>query len=315
MMDFVVPEKMDGWRVEKACASFFPGRTRTQWVDLLQAGKIRVDGFVVPKGARLRSGSVLAFLEIPPRADEWPPAWTEPERVQVVWDGAGAVVLDKPPGLPTLPLRPLDAPTAAGALFARFGIAGNPASEAGIVNRLDTGTSGLLLAGRTLQAQERLRQRFASHHVEKTYKALVHGCFPEGVQWLSGRVITTGGARVRYERGEGDSGQLAISRVVRLWAGTHFSLVEVATRFGRRHQVRVQLADAGFPLFNDTLYGKPDGWPENEHFLWACRLAFADPDSDDWQVVASRNLPLHWLALAERLGFLQCLGDVRPFPA
>lgn len=316
MKSFIVPVEMDGWRVEKACMSLFPGRTRSQWLELMAQGQIRIDGGSVAKGSRLKAGSELALQEIPPRADEWHPAWTDPDLLPVVFETGSVLVVDKPPGLPTLPLRVWDAPTAAGALYARFGIAGTPASEAGIVNRLDTGTSGLLLAGRTARAQEKLRQRMASHHVEKTYRALVHGRFPDGVHWFSGRVITTGGARVHYEHSDardGGAGQLAVSRVTRLWEGDRHSLVEVVTRYGRRHQVRIQLADAGFPLFNDGLYGQNDGWPETEHFLWAFRLTFADPETDAPHTVFSRSLPAHWLELAHQMGFLQTLGPVEAF--
>lgn len=310
---------MNGWRIEKACSALFPGRTRTQWLDFLQQGKIRSRKGIWVKGDRVTAGDAIIFLEIPPKADEWRPAWTKPSQIAVAWESERVLVVDKPPGLPTLPLHMQDAPTAAGALYARFGIVSIPASEAGIVNRLDTGTSGLLLAGRTLNAQEKLRHRFASHHIEKTYRALVHGRFPEGVIWLSGRVITTGGPKVRYERYERDvnlcrvGNQLAVSRVIRLWAGSQHSFVEVTTRFGRRHQVRIQLADAGFPLFNDHLYGTYDGWPENEHFLWACRVTFADPESDKLHTVSSCRLPSHWLELARNLGFETELGFVEAF--
>ncbi len=301
--DQVVTEPMSGWRVEKICAHLFPGRTRPQWQNLIDEGQVLLDGRRARRGDRPAAGATLRLLALPPEADAWTPAPTDPSLIRLVLTTSTVVLADKPPGLPTLPLTPADAPTAAGALFAAVpGIVGAPPREAGIVNRLDNDTAGLLVAGLTPPLQERLRQRFASHRIEKTYLALVHGRFPERQQWLTGRVFTQGTSRVRYEPGEGAGGQMAISLASRLWEGGGFSLVQVVTRFGRRHQVRVQLAQLGHPVANDSLYGPGAALPFSGHFLWASRVAFADPESDLPRVVASRTLPESWLAFAAGLG-------------
>ncbi|PKN45388.1 MAG: hypothetical protein CVU59_09215 [Deltaproteobacteria bacterium HGW-Deltaproteobacteria-17] len=299
----MVTEPMSGWRVEKICSGLFPGRTRPQWQNLIDNGMVRVDGRRARRGDRPAAGSVLELLELPPEADVWTPAPTDPGMIRVILRTPRVLIVDKPPQLPTLPLTPEDAPTVAGALLAAVpGIVGAPPREAGIVNRLDNDTSGLILAGMDPVAQERLRQRFASHRIEKTYRALVQGCFPERPVWLSGRVFTQGTQRVRYEPGEGPDGQMAISLVTRLWEGGGLSLVEVVTRFGRRHQVRVQLAHAGHPILNDGLYAQASHFPFEGHFLWACRVAFADPETDLPQVVGSRFLPASWLGFAQAIG-------------
>mgnify|MGYP002346148070 FL=1 len=305
---------MGGWRVEKICAQLYPGRTRPQWQNLIEAGGVLVNGRRARRGDRPEAGATLRLLSLPPEADAWTPAFTDPGALRVVLQTASVVLADKPPGLPTLPLTPEDAPTAAGALFAAFpGIVGDPPREAGIVNRLDNDTAGLLVAGLTPPVQERLRQRFASHRIEKTYRALVHGRFPEGPRWLSGRVFTLGTSRVRYEPGEGDGGQMAISLATRVWEGGGYSLVDVVTRFGRRHQVRVQLAAEGHPIVHDGLYGPGAALGIPGHFLWARQVTFADPESELPRTVESRFLPRPWLELAAALGCVGHFGGVEAF--
>ena len=310
----VVTESMAGWRVEKICAQLYPGRTRPQWQILIDNGMVQVDGKKARRGDRPAAGAELAIRELPPEADVWTPAHTDPGMIRVILRTPRLIVVDKPPLLPTLPLSPEDAPTAAGALFAAEpGILGAPPREAGIVNRLDNDTSGLLLAGVDPAASERLRQRFASHRIEKTYLALVHGVFPEPPVWLTGRVFTLGTRRVRYEPGEGADGQMAISHATRRWTGAGYSLVEVATRFGRRHQVRVQLAHAGHPIVNDGIYSQEPALPLPGHFLWARQIAFADPESDLPRVVRSGFLPRSWLELTAELGCGELFAGVESF--
>lgn len=300
--------------MEKICAHLHPGRTRPQWQNLIEAGAVLVDGRRARRGDRPGAGATLRLLALPPEADAWTPAPADPAAIRIVLRTASVVLADKPPRLPTLPLTPEDAPTAAGALLAAIpGIVGAPPREAGIVNRLDNDTAGLLVAGLTPEVRERLRQRFASHRIEKTYRALVHGRFPEGPRWLSGRVFTLGTSRVRYEPGEGDGGQMAISLVTRLWEGGGYSLVDVVTRFGRRHQVRVQLAAEGHPIVNDGLYGPEAVLPIPGHFLWARQVAFADPEGDLPRQVDSRHLPGSWLDFATAVGCAEHFAGVEPF--
>ena len=310
----VVTERMAGWRVEKICAALHPGRTRSQWQILIDNGMVRVDGKKARRGDRPAAGALMELAELPLEAHVWTPAYTDPGMIRVILRTPQLIVLDKPPQLPTLPLTPDDTPTAAGALFAAEpGIVGAPPREAGIVNRLDNDTSGLLLAGLDPATSERLRQRFASHRIEKTYRALVHGSFHENPVWLTGRIFTLGTQRVRYEPGEGADGQMAISLATRLWEGAGYSLVEVVTRFGRRHQVRVQLAHAGHPIVNDGLYSQEPPLPLAGHFLWARQIAFADPESDLPQVVTSAFLPKAWLELAVELGCGRFFTGVEPY--
>ncbi len=238
----------------------------------------------------------------------------DPGLLPPVFEGERVLVLEKPPGLPTLPLFPDDSPTAAGALFARFpAITAMPPREAGIVNRLDNDTCGLLLAGLDPEAQQALRQRFSAHQIEKVYWAMVPGSFPDEPKWVHGRILTRGTSRVHYEPGEGDEGQVAISLVEPIWRSEDCSLVSVTTRTGRRHQVRVQLASLGFPVLHDLLYGRSDAVPITGHFLWARSIHFHDPANSSKRLVEASRLPVSWLEFARQAGCADCFKGIEPY--
>src|SRR5207253_76641 len=98
--------------------------------------------------------------------------------VRIVHADAHVVVADKPAGMPSHPLKPGETGTAANALVARFpelASIGPAPREGGLVHRLDTDTSGLLLAARTAAAYASLRAQFSRRTVQKGYLALVAG--------------------------------------------------------------------------------------------------------------------------------------------
>src|SRR5207302_2445793 len=137
-------------------------------------GRVRIDGRRAPKGAPVAGGARIAVQRPPP--DQPAP---QPELpIRIVHADAHVVVADKPAGMPSHPLKPGEKGTAANALVGRFPelAAVGPASrEGGLVHRLDTDTSGLLLAARTEAAHAMLRAQFAERSMEKGYLALVAG--------------------------------------------------------------------------------------------------------------------------------------------
>lgn len=147
----------------------------------------------------------------------------------------------------------------------------------GVVSRLDAPVTGVVLFARTSKAARRLTEQFRAGSVEKTYWALVESLIEpaegELAHWIAPdkrhrRVRIAGAglpgakeARLRYRR-------VAFRR--------GFSLLEIGLITGRKHQIRVQLADHGYPIVGDRKYGSPAPFPLGIA-LHARRLLVAHP--------------------------------------
>ncbi len=121
------------------------------------------------------------------------------------------------------------------------------------VQRLDVGTSGLVLFSLTAEFQPALDAQVAGHGMHKRYLAVVGGSFPAGE-----RVIDRPLGRDRHDARRmrvSPTGKAATTRVRRLAHAGGRSLLEVELLTGRRHQIRVHLASMGFPIVGDELYG------------------------------------------------------------
>jgi 23S rRNA pseudouridine1911/1915/1917 synthase len=275
---------------------------------VVESGSARVNGRRARKGERLRAGDRVEVSGPLPDAEALSPQ-PEPEQPLVVLHAdASLVVVDKPPGIPTHPLRAGERGTLAGALVARFpecARAGADPREAGFAHRLDGDTSGCLVAARTAEAWRALRRAFHEGAARKEYLALVVG-----------DVVAAGGSdrplrhdrsdrrRVVVESDLGDQSEEARPASTR-WAplgrGGGFTLLQVTAKTGRMHQVRAHLAHAGYPIVGDPLYGGPPAPPEAPgHFLHAARLRLPHPDGGTLDV--SAPLPPARRALLERLG-------------
>jgi 23S rRNA pseudouridine1911/1915/1917 synthase len=227
--------------------------------------------------------------------------------LDVLHADARLLAVAKPAGQPSHPLRPGETGTLANALVARYpecAAVGRDVREAGLVHRLDRGTSGVLIAARDLDAYSFARRAFAAGQVDKTYLALVAGAASTGE--LDAPLVQRGRRSVIARPGDPDA-LAAFTRWRPLASASGVTLLEVTAESGRMHQVRAHLAAAGHPLAGDPLYGGPEsvGGQRIEHpFLHARSIALPHPDGGRLSVGA----PLPG-ARAEILVALGCALD------
>ena len=258
------------------------GRKRAQ--ALCDAGEVRVDGRVGKKGQMLGGASLVEVREL---AGESPEA--EPElALDVRLERPDLVVVSKPAGMPTVPLAAGERGTLAGALLARYPEmrdVGHRQREPGVIHRLDTLTSGLVVAARTERAFAALAEGLKSGALSKRYLAVVAspGFADSGTveEWLS----TDANGRVRIA-GIGESyakHTLTQYRVVE--RGPKYALVELAVGAAFRHQIRVHLASIGFPIVGDASYGgETDPRLPGRHALHASYVAWAGDAAASFEV-------------------------------
>jgi len=271
MTTLVVSSDDTGRRLDEFLARALAVGRRTA---IRLAARARVDGRAARKGDRVRSGDVVLV----PHADG---ATDAP--LAVVRETPTVLVLDKPAGLPSVALRGAGGDSLAARIARHFpecADLGRP-GECGLVHRLDTGTSGLLLAARTADAYAFLRAQFRAHTVAKEYLALVAGRLerplridaPIGQHRAARsrvRALTTSATARRY------AARTACTDVTPERVFEDTTLVRARTTTGARHQIRVHLASAGHPLLGDPLYGASTPGPVG-FLLHASRIEWLDP--------------------------------------
>jgi 23S rRNA pseudouridine1911/1915/1917 synthase len=275
-----------GRRVDHLVAEAVPGLSVAAARRLVDDGAVRVDGRRARKGTRLAAGQVVEVDEEALR-DRRPGVGPDPGlALEVLYEDDTLVAFAKPAGLPSHPLGSQRTGTAASALVARFpecATASPDPREGGLVHRLDTATSGVLVAARRARAWPELRAALAGADGEKTYLAEVMGAPPDqGVATAPIGRVGRRGARVRV--GGGRRPLPAHTEWEALERREATTLVRVRLRAGRAHQVRAHLAAAGFPIVGDSKYGGPEAPRLHLH---AASVRFRHPISAELILIAA----------------------------
>jgi 23S rRNA pseudouridine1911/1915/1917 synthase len=289
---FPVPDGLDGMRVDAALAKML-GFSRTFAAEILDLGGVTVDGVTAAKSDRLRADS---WIEVD---------WTPKDEAQIVpidvpdlgivYDDDDIVVIDKPVGVAAHPSIGWTGPTVLGALAgAGFRISTSGAAErAGIVHRLDAGTSGLMVVAKSEEAYTWLKRAFHDREVDKIYHAVVQG-HPDP---LAGTIDAPIGRHPRsdWKFAVTAAGKPSVTHYETIEAFPSASLLEIHLETGRTHQIRVHMNAQRHPCVGDAMYG-------------------ADPT-----ISARLGLTRQWLH-AKRLGFVhprtrEYVSFESPYPA
>jgi len=279
-----VPDGLAGERVDAAIARMF-GLSRTRAAELIRAGYVSVDGAAPAKSDRVEPGALLD-VSIPAAVDPVAVVPEVVEGIKIVHDDDAIVVIDKPVGVAVHPSPGWSGPTVVGHLVAAgFRIATSGAAERqGIVQRLDVGTSGVMVIAKSETAYSVLKNAFRRRTVDKVYHALVQG-HPDPLQ---GTVDAPIGRHPKhdYKFAVMADGKHSITHYETLEAHRFASLLEVHLETGRTHQIRVHMAALKHPCVGDLTYGADPSLAARvglkRQWLHAVRLGFEHPESGEY---------------------------------
>lgn len=279
----LVPEGLAGLRVDAGISKAL-GMSRTLVAGLIEDGLVHIDGKVVGKSNRLVEGA-LVELEIAAKKN---PLVIEPDDVpdfKVVFQDEHLIVIDKPAGVAAHPSVGWDGPTVPGALLA-LGIqlsTSGAEERQGIVQRLDVGTSGLMVLAKSELAYSRLKQAFRDRAVHKVYHALVQGHPDPSAGTFDAPIGRHPKAEFKFQVHE--DGKPSVTHYQTLEAFRSASLLEIILETGRTHQIRVHFSAFRHPLVGDTMYGADPTLAKrlglDHQWLHAVRLGFEHPITGD----------------------------------
>ncbi|MDB4940780.1 MAG: Ribosomal large subunit pseudouridine synthase [Labilithrix sp.] len=281
--EVTVTAAYNGARLDKAIVALVDGASRARVKRAIEDGGVKVNGHHVVKGAVVSEGDVIAIEETAIGAGN-EPCVPEPEApLAVRHESAKVLVVDKPAGQPTAPIRAGETGTLANALVGHYpelsGFGYSP-REPGIVHRLDNDTSGLVVVARSAAAFEVLKDALQFEKLGKEYllvcasenlpdtgtieypianhpkdKRRVYPCIhPRDVMRYAPRPAVT---------------SWTVERRVGPWA-----LVRASAPRAVRHQLRAHFAAIEHPLAGDTLYGAKDDSGLTRHALHAARISY-----------------------------------------
>lgn len=197
----------------------------------------------------------------------------------VVYEDEHLIVINKPAGLVVHPAPGNWKHTLVNGLVYRYPEMRKMENwmRPGIVHRLDSGTSGLMVVARTQNMYLALQKLFSDRKVSKTYLALMHGSPKKREGILSGPLDRDPDNFMKMVVIEGGKPSLTGYRV--LWSMNGYSLTECKLFTGRMHQIRVHMSALGCPLIGDTMYGAEKFGDEftGRIYLHSWRLEFEHP--------------------------------------
>ena len=285
-----------GERLDRFVALRCPELSRSYIQKLIEEGWIAVNGNLAKPALRLKTGDRVTITQPPPEPSPLTPEYIP---LSVHYQDDDIIVVDKPAGMTTHPAPGSHSGTLVNALLGllpRLAEADNP-ERPGIVHRLDRDTSGLIVVAKNRKALETLSNQFKSRRVKKVYLALVKGKVKPDRGLIDAPVGRDPVHRKKMAVVSSGRAAQTAYRVLRYLPG--YTLLEIRPETGRTHQIRVHLAEIGYPVVGDATYGAKSDLVGRQ-FLHAYRLTFRLPSTGE-QVTFTTRLPDDLKAALEKI--------------
>lgn len=295
LLRFQIGAAEAGQRLDRFLASRLGWLSRMRIGSLLLHGACRVNEEGGAPGYHLQQGDQVEIT-----VDEGLPTAMTPEEIplDIVYEDAHLVVVDKPAGMLVHPTRVEKSGTLANALAYHLNrdrirgrdtshveatrressaSGGPPLVRPGLVHRLDRATSGLMVVAKQERALSILTRHFHRRLVEKRYLALVHGMIAEEELTISAPIGRDPAAHPKWN--VSTSGKPSETRLRVIERRRNVTLVELEPVTGRTNQLRIHCAHAGHAILGDDWYGQVS---LPRLCLHAARLCFHHPSGGDW---------------------------------
>lgn len=229
-------------------ARSFPDSSKTTLRQMLQSGRVRVNG-EIEKVARtqLDGGDMVEVTEKARAADR-----QLPPELSILHEDTDIIVVFKANGLLTVATEREREATAQAYLNTYLG--GRGEDRVHVVHRLDRETSGVLVFAKNFHARERLKEQFAEHTSDRLYVAIIEGSMDPPQGMIESMLLERRDLKMVSVQSHPDA-KRAVTHYRTIAKTPQFSMLEVQLETGRKNQIRAHLSEAGHPVVGDTMYG------------------------------------------------------------
>ena len=292
--------EISGVRLDVFLAEQLDHTSRSAAQKLLESGAVTLAGKPLRKQDKTLAGAVYQVVlpevkEVAIEARDLP--------LDVVWEDADVLVLNKPKGVVVHPAPGHWDDTLVNALMfhCKNSLSGiNGELRPGIVHRIDKDTSGLLIVAKNDFAHQALADQLQDHSLRRTYEAIVCGGFREDAGTVDAPIGRHPVDRKKMAVTEKNS-RSAVTHWQVLERLGQYTLVQCRLETGRTHQIRVHMAHIHHPILGDTVYGHPK--PElgqDTQCLHARALTFRHPRTNE-EITVTCPRPAYFEAVLEKL--------------
>ena len=297
--EYKVDKEFAGIRLDKAISDKDNNLSRAMVQKLLDDGKILVNGKKAKASYKLNINDIVEIEKVEAKEVDIKP---EDIPLDIIYEDNDILIVNKQKGLVVHPGNGNPDGTLVNAIMARCkdslsGIGGE--IRPGIVHRIDKDTSGLLIVAKNDLAHINVSEQIKNHEVKKTYIALVRGIIKENNATIDMPIDRNKNDRVKMAVSKTGKNAITHFKVLQRYNG--YTLLEVNIETGRTHQIRVHMAQIGYPLVGDSVYsnGKNPFGVEGQ-MLHSAKLEFIHPITKK-EIKAEAPLPAYFEEVLKQL--------------
>ena len=298
--EYIIDASLVGIRLDKAISMKDSKLSRVAIQRMIDEENILVNDKKVKTSYKLSLNDKVTIIKEEPKEVE---IKAEDIPLDVVYEDNDILVVNKQKGLVVHPGNGNPDGTLVNAIMARCrdslsGIGGE--IRPGIVHRIDKDTSGLLIIAKNDNAHINISEQIKNHEVQKTYIALVRGVIKENQATIDMPIARS--TKERTKMAVSKKGKNAVTHIKVLERFDDFTLVEVKIETGRTHQIRVHMAQIGYPVVGDYIYSNgKNPFDVVGQMLHSYRLVFMHPVSNK-KLELTAPIPEYFADVLKKLG-------------